>query len=35
MIDKTMIRFILVRILNTLVGTAVMFSFYDIFHFSY
>ena len=35
MIDKTMIRFVLVGIINTLVGTAVMFSFYNIFHFSY
>lgn len=33
--DKTMIRFILVGIINTLVGTGVMFSFYNIFHFSY
>ena len=32
MIDKTMIRFVLVGIINTLVGTAVMFSFYNIFH---
>ena len=35
MIDKTMIRFVLVGIINTLVGTAVMFSIYNIFHFSY
>ena len=35
MFDKTMIRFVLVGMINTLVGTAVMFSFYNIFHFSY
>lgn len=35
MFDKTMIRFVLVGVVNTLVGTAVMFSFYNLFHFSY
>lgn len=35
MFDKTMARFILVGIINTLVGTAVMFSFYNLFHMSY
>lgn len=33
--DKTMIRFVLVGMVNTLVGTAVMFSFYNVFCFSY
>ncbi|MBQ8071874.1 MAG: GtrA family protein [Bacteroidales bacterium] len=35
MFDKTLWRFILVGIINTLVGTAVMFSFYNLFHFGY
>lgn len=35
MFDKTMARFILVGIINTLIGTAVMFSFYNLFHMSY
>ena len=30
-----MIRFVLVGMVNTLVGTAVMFSFYNVFCFSY
>lgn len=33
--DKTFWKFILVGIINTLFGTAVMFVFYNIFHFSY
>lgn len=33
--DITFWKFILVGVINTLVGTAVMFSFYNIFHFSY
>ena len=33
--DKTLLRFILVGIVNTVVGTSVMFSFYNLFHFSY
>lgn len=33
--DKTFLKFILVGIINTLFGTAIMFSFYNIFHFNY
>lgn len=33
--DMTFIKFILVGIVNTLVGTAVMFIAYNVFHFSY
>ena len=33
--DRTFRRFILVGIINTIVGTAVMFSFYNFLHFSY
>ena len=32
---NTVIRFALVGVLNTLVGTAIMFVFYNVFHFSY
>ena len=35
LIDKTLWRFILVGIINTLVGTAVMFSLYNLLHLSY
>lgn len=34
-VDKTFLKFILVGIINTLFGTAIMFSFYNIFHFNY
>ena len=34
-IDITFIKFVLVGIVNTLVGTAVMFIAYNVFHFSY
>ena len=34
-LDKTFIKFIAVGVVNTLVGTAVMFSFYNCFHFNY
>lgn len=34
-IDKTLWRFILVGIINTLVGTGIMFTFYNLFHLSY
>lgn len=34
-LDNTMTRFILVGIVNTLFGTAIMFVFYNVFHFSY
>lgn len=33
--DPTVYRFILVGIVNTLFGTAIMFVFYNVFHFSY
>ena len=35
LLDKTFIKFIAVGIVNTLIGTAVMFSFYNCFHFNY
>lgn len=34
-LDKTFIKFVIVGIINTAVGTGVMFSMYNIFHFSY
>ena len=33
--DRTFWKFILVGIANTLVGTGIMFIFYNVFHFSY
>lgn len=33
--DSTLTRFIIVGIINTLFGTAIMFVFYNVFHFSY
>ncbi len=33
--DSTVIRFIIVGIVNTLFGTAIMFVFYNVFHLSY
>lgn len=33
--DKVFLKFILVGILNTFVGTTIMFCFYNVFHFSY
>ena len=33
--DVTFWKFILVGIANTIVGTGVMFVFYNVFHFSY
>ncbi len=35
LLDKTFWKFVLVGVANTLVGTAVMFVFYNVFHFSY
>lgn len=35
LIDKTTFKFILVGIINTAVGTAVMFVFYNLFHANY
>lgn len=33
--DKTFIKFLLVGIVNTIVGTTIMFVFYNFFHLSY
>ena len=33
--DRTFWKFILVGVVNTAVGTAIMFIFYNVFHFSY
>jgi len=33
--DRTMWRFALVGIVNTVFGTCIMFMFYNVFHFSY
>ena len=33
--DRTFWKFILVGVANTLVGTGIMFVFYNVFHFSY
>lgn len=35
LLDKTFSKFIVVGVINTLVGTAIMFVFYNVFHFSY
>lgn len=35
LLDRTFWKFILVGIINTLFGTAIMFIFYNILHFSY
>lgn len=34
-VDKTVYRFIIVGVLNTIVGTAIMFIFYNVFHLDY
>lgn len=34
-IDMILIKFLLVGLLNTIVGTVIMFSFYNLFHFNY
>lgn len=34
-IEKSFFRFILVGIINTIFGTAIMFVFYNVFHLSY
>lgn len=34
-IDKTFLKFLIVGVLNTLFGTAVMFGFYNLLHCSY
>jgi len=33
--DKTFMKFVLVGVVNTLVGTSIMFIFYNVFHQSY
>lgn len=33
--DKTFMKFIMVGVINTIVGTIVMFVFYNVFHLSY
>ena len=33
--DASFLRFVLVGVINTLVGTAIMFIFYNVFHFGY
>lgn len=35
LIDKKLLKFIIVGIINTIVGSAIMFSLYNLFHFSY
>lgn len=35
LLDKTFWKFILVGVVNTLVGTGIMFLFYNVFHFGY
>lgn len=34
-VDKTVYRFIIVGVFNTIVGTAIMFISYNVFHFDY
>ncbi len=33
--DKTFLKFIIVGVINTIVGACIMFALYNIFHFSY
>ncbi len=33
--DKTFLKFIIVGVINTIVGAGIMFALYNIFHFSY
>ena len=33
--DKTFLKFVMVGVVNTLVGTTIMFVFYNVFHLSY
>lgn len=33
--DKTFMKFVMVGVVNTLVGTTIMFVFYNVFHLSY
>ena len=34
-LDKTFLRFIIVGVINTVFGSAIMFVFYNVFHLSY
>ncbi len=34
-LDKTFLRFVIVGVMNTIFGTAIMFVFYNVFHLSY
>ena len=33
--DKTFMKFVIVGVINTIVGSAIMFVFYNVFHLSY
>lgn len=33
--DKTFLKFVMVGVINTVVGTSIMFVFYNVFHLSY
>lgn len=33
--DKTFMKFVMVGVVNTIVGSSIMFVFYNLFHFSY
>ena len=33
--DKTFLKFVMVGVVNTIVGTSIMFIFYNVFHLSY
>jgi putative flippase GtrA len=33
--DKTFMKFVMVGVVNTIVGTTIMFVFYNVFHFGY
>ncbi len=35
LLDKSFVRFIIVGVLNTIVGTAIMLILYNVFHFGY
>lgn len=35
LIDRTFVKFIMVGVVNTIVGTTIMFVFYNVFHLSY
>ena len=33
--DKTFMKFVMVGVVNTIVGTTIMFVFYNVFHLNY